>query len=180
MPYTFAVRAVVESPKLFPRAALIAIVTIPVIPQACSSTSEEQAPVLRAERDWSQADLSDKLEVSQTVNAIETKRYDPSLPLAFRIARLFGKRIEDVFERRAIKNPAVARGFSRSGESKITQTAERPSLRSKSVKSARRSERIHRTSRSLRQPPHRQLHRSPHQSRSTWCACRGSGRRLLR
>ena len=55
--------------------------------------------VLRAERDWSQADLSDKLEVSrQTVNAIETERYDPSLPLAFKIARLFGKRIEDIFE----------------------------------------------------------------------------------
>ena len=55
--------------------------------------------VLRAERDWSQADLSDKLEVSrQPVNAIETERYDPSLPLAFRIARLFGQRIEDIFE----------------------------------------------------------------------------------
>ncbi len=55
--------------------------------------------VLRAERDWSQADLSDKLDVSrQTVNAIETQRYDPSLPLAFRIARLFGQRIEDIFE----------------------------------------------------------------------------------
>lgn len=55
--------------------------------------------VLRAERDWSQADLSDKLKVSrQTVNAIETERYDPSLPLAFRIARLFGRRIEDIFE----------------------------------------------------------------------------------
>jgi putative transcriptional regulator len=55
--------------------------------------------VLRAERDWSQADLSDKLEVSrQTVNAIETERYDPSLPLAFRIARLFGQKIEEIFE----------------------------------------------------------------------------------
>lgn len=55
--------------------------------------------MLRAERDWSQADLSDKLEVSrQTVNAIETQRYDPSLPLAFRIARLFDQRIEDIFE----------------------------------------------------------------------------------
>jgi len=55
--------------------------------------------VLRAEREWSQAELSDKLEVSrQTVNAIETERYDPSLPLAFRIARLFDKRIEEVFE----------------------------------------------------------------------------------
>jgi putative transcriptional regulator len=55
--------------------------------------------VLRAERDWSQADLSDKLEVSrQTVNAIETERYNPSLPLAFRMATLFGQRIEEIFE----------------------------------------------------------------------------------
>ena len=55
--------------------------------------------VLRAEHDWSQADLSEKLEVSrQTVNAIETERYDPSLPLAFRIARLFDLRIEEIFE----------------------------------------------------------------------------------
>lgn len=55
--------------------------------------------ILRAERDWSQAELSDKLEVSrQTVNAIETGRYDPSLPLAFRIARLFDLRIEEIFE----------------------------------------------------------------------------------
>ncbi len=55
--------------------------------------------VLRAERDWSQADLSDKLEVSrQTVNAIETGRYDPSLPLAFKIARLFGQQIEEIFD----------------------------------------------------------------------------------
>lgn len=55
--------------------------------------------VLRAERSWSQADLSDKLGVSrQTVNALETGRYDPSLPLAFRIAALFGNRIEEIFE----------------------------------------------------------------------------------
>ena len=55
--------------------------------------------VLRAERDWSQADLAARLGVSrQTVNSIETGRYDPSLPLAFKIARLFGKLIEDVFE----------------------------------------------------------------------------------
>ena len=54
--------------------------------------------VLRAERDWSQAELAARLGVSrQTVNAIETGRYDPSLPLAFKIARLFGKLIEDVF-----------------------------------------------------------------------------------
>jgi putative transcriptional regulator len=54
--------------------------------------------VLRAERDWSQADLAARLEVSrQSVNAIETGKYDPSLPLAFRIARLFGMAIEQVF-----------------------------------------------------------------------------------
>lgn len=55
--------------------------------------------VLRAERDWTQADLAEALEVSrQTVNAIETGKYDPSLPLAFKIARLFEKQIEDIFE----------------------------------------------------------------------------------
>lgn len=55
--------------------------------------------VLRAERGWSQADLADKLSVSrQTVNAIETGKYDPSLPLAFQIAKLFGKKIEEIFE----------------------------------------------------------------------------------
>jgi putative transcriptional regulator len=55
--------------------------------------------VLRAERDWTQADLAQRLEVSrQTVNAIEKGKYDPSLPLAFRIARLFGRSIEDVFD----------------------------------------------------------------------------------
>jgi putative transcriptional regulator len=53
---------------------------------------------LREERDWSQGELAERLEVSrQTVNALETGKYDPSLPLAFRIARLFGLRIEDVF-----------------------------------------------------------------------------------
>jgi putative transcriptional regulator len=57
--------------------------------------------VLRAERDWSQADLAGRLGVSrQTINAIETEKYDPSLPLAFAIAKLFGKLIEDVFEDR--------------------------------------------------------------------------------
>lgn len=56
--------------------------------------------VLRAERGWSQQDLAERLEVSrQSVNAIETGRYDPSLPLAFRIADTFGQRIEDIFQR---------------------------------------------------------------------------------
>ena len=54
--------------------------------------------VLRAERAWSQQDLAERLEVSrQSVNAIETGRYDPSLPLAFRIARLFELPVEAVF-----------------------------------------------------------------------------------
>ena len=54
--------------------------------------------VLRAERDWSQSDLADRLAVSrQSVNAIETGKYDPSLPLAFRIAELFGLSIEEIF-----------------------------------------------------------------------------------
>jgi putative transcriptional regulator len=54
--------------------------------------------VLRAERSWSQADLAQKLEVSrQSVNAIETGKFDPSLPLAFRLARLFGTTIEAIF-----------------------------------------------------------------------------------
>ncbi len=54
--------------------------------------------VLRAERDWSQSDLAERLEVSrQSVNAIETGRYDPSLPLAFRIAEIFALPIEAVF-----------------------------------------------------------------------------------
>jgi putative transcriptional regulator len=54
--------------------------------------------VLRAERDWSQADLAAALGVSrQTVNALETGRYDPSLPLAFKIARVFGHPIESIF-----------------------------------------------------------------------------------
>ena len=55
--------------------------------------------ILRAERDWSQADLARRLGVSrQTVNAIETGKYDPSLPLAFAIGRLVGRSIEAVFE----------------------------------------------------------------------------------
>jgi len=55
--------------------------------------------VLRAEKNWSQAELADRLEVSrQTVNAIETGKYDPSLELTFRIARLFGMQIEEIFQ----------------------------------------------------------------------------------
>ena len=56
--------------------------------------------VLRAEREWSQQDLAERLGVSrQSVNAIETGRYDPSLPLAFRIAEVFGLPIEDIFQK---------------------------------------------------------------------------------
>jgi putative transcriptional regulator len=55
--------------------------------------------VLRAERDWTQAQLAELLEVSrQTVNAIEKGKFDPSLPLAFKAARLFGMAIEDIFQ----------------------------------------------------------------------------------
>ena len=55
--------------------------------------------VLRAERDWSQQDLAERLAVSrQSVNAIETGKYDPSLPLAFRIAAVFDMAIEQIFE----------------------------------------------------------------------------------
>lgn len=54
---------------------------------------------LRAERGWSQAELAERLDVSrQTVNAIETGKYDPSLPLAFRLAETFALKIEDIFE----------------------------------------------------------------------------------
>ena len=54
---------------------------------------------LRGEKGWSQADLADKLNVSrQTINAIETERYDPSLPLAFALAKLFRCKLEDIFK----------------------------------------------------------------------------------
>ena len=54
---------------------------------------------LRTERSWSQQELADKLDVSrQSVNAIETGKYDPSLPLAFALARLFGRSIEELFD----------------------------------------------------------------------------------
>jgi len=60
---------------------------------------ENNLKSLRAEKGWSQAVLGDQLDISrQSVNAIETGRYDPSLPLAFKIARLFGLAIEDIFQ----------------------------------------------------------------------------------
>lgn len=56
--------------------------------------------VLRAERNWTQADLAERLDVSRnSVNSIENGKYDPSLPLAFRIADVFGLRIEDIFQK---------------------------------------------------------------------------------
>ena len=65
--------------------------------------------VLRAEKNWSQADLATRLGVSrQTINAVETGKYDPSLPLAFGLAQLFGKRIEEIFRPNgeAVSDPA--------------------------------------------------------------------------
>ena len=62
--------------------------------------------VLRAERDWSQQELADKLGVSrQTINAIETEKYDPSLPLALKIGRLFGQCVEKIFVDPAKQDP---------------------------------------------------------------------------
>lgn len=63
-----------------------------------SETMKNRLKILRAERDWTQADLASELEVSrQTVNAIEKGKFDPSLPLAFKIARLFDLGIEEIF-----------------------------------------------------------------------------------
>jgi putative transcriptional regulator len=70
--------------------------------------------VLRAEREWSQADLASRLRVSrQTVNAIETGRYDPSLPLAFTIAQLFGQPIESIFQPQAPASTSAGSGESK-------------------------------------------------------------------
>jgi putative transcriptional regulator len=67
--------------------------------EAVAPAVKNRLKVLRAERDWSQADLAKRLDVSrQSVNAIESGKYDPSLPLAFKIARLFGQPIEAIFE----------------------------------------------------------------------------------
>jgi putative transcriptional regulator len=64
--------------------------------------------VLRAEYNWSQAELAERVGVSrQTINAIETEKYDPSLPLAFALARLFGKSIEEIFHYQADGQPAA-------------------------------------------------------------------------
>ncbi len=67
---------------------------------ALSVAMKNKLKVLRAERNWSQADLAERIGVSRnSVNAIETGRYDPSLPLAFRIAELFGMPVESIFLR---------------------------------------------------------------------------------
>ncbi len=69
--------------------------------EALEASVKNRLKELRAERGWSQADLAEQLDVArQSVNAIETGKYDPSLPLAFKIARLFGQSIEAIFEDR--------------------------------------------------------------------------------
>jgi putative transcriptional regulator len=71
--------------------------------------------VLRAERNWSQADLAGQLEVSrQSVNAIETGKFDPSLPLAFKLARLFGLSIEDIFADEVVGSESASQRVSES------------------------------------------------------------------
>jgi putative transcriptional regulator len=70
----------------------------PSIPNRRHTDMKNRLKVLRAERNWSQAELAERLDVSrQAVNAIETGKHDPSLPLAFRIARLFTLSIEEIF-----------------------------------------------------------------------------------
>ena len=65
---------------------------------AAHKRMKNRLKVLRADRDWTQADLADQLRVTrQTINAIEKGKYDPSLPLAFKIAALFGMPIEEIF-----------------------------------------------------------------------------------
>ena len=65
---------------------------------AAHKRMKNRLKVLRADRDWTQADLADRLQVTrQTINAIEKGKYDPSLPLAFKIAAAFGMPIEDIF-----------------------------------------------------------------------------------
>ena len=85
--------------------------------------------VLRAERNWTQAQLADALDVSrQTVNAIETGKFDPSLPLAFKAARLFGMRIEEIFhdqEPAPPWNSARARSSSRSSSNRTGSSSGR-------------------------------------------------------
>jgi putative transcriptional regulator len=73
-----------------------------LVAEAAVMDMKNRLKVLRAERDWSQADLASRLDVSrQTVNALETGKYDPSLPLAFKIARLFEMPIESIFQDQA-------------------------------------------------------------------------------
>ena len=73
------------------------VVTTPV--WSPRNSQDKRLKVLRAERDWTQANLADELGVSrQTINAIEKEKFDPSLPLAFKVARLFELSIEDIFQ----------------------------------------------------------------------------------
>jgi putative transcriptional regulator len=80
--------------------------------------------VLRAEHRWSQAELAERLGVSrQTVNAIETEKYDPSLPLAFKIARIFGMKIEEVFQDEAAAGCAAFRATTRNAPRRFRREA---------------------------------------------------------
>jgi len=77
--------------------------------------------VLRAEKDWSQAELAERVNVSRnSINAIENGRFDPSLPLAFRIADAFGLSVEEVFD----KSDAVGRSDGQGGDSALSEAAD--------------------------------------------------------
>jgi putative transcriptional regulator len=68
------------------------------VERAAAVRVKNRLKVLRAERDWSQADLAERLDVSrQTINSIETEKYDPSLPLALKIGKLFDQNVEKIF-----------------------------------------------------------------------------------
>src|SRR5262249_32718206 len=88
-----------EKRSLGPDGAYVCDISGILLLRHLAISMKNRLKVLRAERDWTQAQLADALFVSrQTINAIETGKFDPSLPLAFRAARLFGMRIEEIFQ----------------------------------------------------------------------------------